>query len=132
MLDSVRLLGLCEGPVIFGGPEGPQQAMPGAGRVLALYEVNGWQPDKDEAAGHNVLRVMETVGNAAADGSYSAQEAAAMVALLAPQWAKSTALIAEVSDRVFRALADDGRISRSEAVAIVWGIASALGSGIIR
>ena len=124
MLDSVRFLGLCEGPVIFGGPQGPEQAMPGSGRVLALYELSGWSSaPEDEAAGHRTCRLMETVGQSLGDGNLSPVEATRIVGILDPRLKDHADRLGQVIDQVFRAVSDDGRISRQEAISIAWGVA---------
>lgn len=119
MIDRVEFVGLALGPVAVGGAAGPVDVAPSGEDVVAVFRLKGWGAE-DEARGHKVCRAMETVGGALADDFLSAEEAVEVLYILdhvrgiqARRWLPTV-------QKLFRALEDDGRVSRAEAVALVW------------
>lgn len=125
MIDNVEFMGFALYPVAVGGPTGPVDVVPAGEQVVAVYRLSGWSAE-DEAIGHKVCRTMEAVGKALGDDKISAREAADLIAMLEPKSADKMDLLVELADRVFAAVSDDGRITRSEAISIAWGLAQSL------
>lgn len=125
MIDQVTFLGLATGSVQFGGPSGPEEASPASGEVLAVYKISGWGAE-DEAAGHRICRSMERLGNVVRDTSISAADALEVISLLGVD-TRNFSDVAKLVDQIFSAVSDDGKVSSSEALSIVWSLASAVG-----
>lgn len=121
--------------LVVGGPTGPKELSRAPGDVHLVFLAGGWDPndspegEEDERIGQGLARLMATVGNAGADGKYDAVEIANLVAALDPKFAAKTHLgdVLEVSQQVFDAVGNDGKVDLVEGIQITQQVAGALG-----
>ena len=126
MLTGVQLVGLALDEVPVGGPQGPLSVRPEPAGPLAIYRLEGWGPE-EEAQGHKVLRLMEAVGQAAADDHIDPEDVEALVQALDLPGAAAIGIIVSASRRLIEAVRDDGRVDAREALGIVSTILQSAG-----
>lgn len=128
MLNGVTLMGLVAGPVTVQGPDGPVTLTQEPAAPLAVFRLEGWEPgdapggQEDETQGHKVLRIMESVGQAVADDHITPEDLEALASALSLPGAAAIGIILAASRRLIEALANDGKVSPTEALAIVGAI----------
>lgn len=135
MLTKVEFLGLGaklpDNKIQIGGPTGPLPLPADPSVALGVFALHGWDPgdSEDERVGHDLAAKMAAVGNAGADGKYTASEIAELLATYDPKFAAKTHLpeIVGAGQQVFDALENDGRVDLAEGVGIVGTVANLLG-----
>lgn len=128
MLTGVTYMGLAAGPVTVQGPNGPVTLTQEPAAPFAIIRLEGWEPNgtpdgaEDEAQGHKVLRIMEAVGQAAADDHITPEDLEALAKALAIPGSAAIGIILAASRKLIEALANDGKVTPAEALAIVGAI----------
>lgn len=120
MDKSVTYLGLVVTAVTVGGPQGPEVHSPASDCPIAAFALPGWKANDtaDEALGQKMVRDMEAVGKARADGDITAVEFGELVARLELPGGKVFDLTLPIAEEVARRLQDDGQLSRADQLAI--------------
>lgn len=137
MLTGVKFEGLALNTVEVEGPDGPRPVSPEPTRRLAVFALEGWDPNfspegaEDERQGHEVVRLMEDVGDAHADGKWTAEEALEVVLRIEPRYGGIIRLILPVAEEAFRRVADDGRLDRKDALALAWKVATSVAGQVL-
>lgn len=136
MLTGVKFEGLAAGQVSLQGPEGPVDLQAGPQEALAVFRLQGWdtvgpEATEDEKQGHEVCLLMQDVGDAHADGKWTADEALRAVVRVEPRYASIIGVIMPVAEEAFRRVADDGRLDRKDALALAWRVASSVGHQLL-
>lgn len=135
-MNGVTLMGLVapQEEIIVAGPAGLVCIEGEPAAPLAVFRIDGWEPNgtpdglADEAQGHRLLALMESVGNAVADDRIDAPDVARLALALQLPGGRVIEVLVPVTEQVIRALEDDGRIDAQEALAI----AGAIVSGVMR
>jgi hypothetical protein len=135
MINGVTLMGLVHPPgekVPIAGPAGPVSISGEPAAPLAVFRIEGWEPGNtpdglaDEAQGHKVLRLMESVGQAAANDRLDAADVGKLALTLHLPGGRIIEGRVPVAERVIEALQDDGRVDTQEALGIAGSIISAV------
>lgn len=131
MLNGVTLMGLALEAKVQG-PEGPVTIQPEPAAPLVFFRLDGWEPNgtpdgqADEAQGHRVMELMESVGQAAANNRLDAADVGKLALTLQLPGGQVIEGLVPVADKVIDALQDDGRVDMQEALAIAGSLISAV------
>jgi hypothetical protein len=132
MLQGVTFMGLVApgASATIAGPNGPVAIEGEPAAPLALFRVDGWEPNgtpdglADEAQGHRLLRLMESVGTAMANDRVDADDVGRLALDLHLPGGKVIQALIPATKQVIAALENDGRIDPKEALAIAGSIVS--------